>query len=68
MLLLWKDFSYILCEKEEKSKKIKNSGEKSRYFLGVLTHTTAWDRLWGGEQTQVLLCLKAGDLTQHQDQ
>ena len=21
------------------------------YFLGVLTHTTAWDRLWGGEQT-----------------
>ena len=20
------------------------------YFLGVLTHTTAWDRLWGGEQ------------------
>ena len=23
------------------------------YFLGVLTHTTAWDRLWGGEQTQV---------------
>ena len=21
------------------------------YFLGVLTHTTAWDQLWGGEQT-----------------
>ena len=19
------------------------------YFLGVLTHTTAWDRLWGGD-------------------
>ena len=26
-----------------------------RYFLGVLTHTTAWDRLWGSEQTQVLV-------------
>ena len=25
------------------------------YFLGVLTHTTAWDRLWEGEQTQVLV-------------
>ena len=25
------------------------------YFLGVLTHTTAWDRLWGGEKTQVLV-------------
>ena len=21
------------------------------YFLGVLTHTTAWDRLWGGDET-----------------
>ena len=20
-----------------------------RYILGVLTHTTAWDRLWGGD-------------------
>ena len=25
------------------------------YFLGVLTHTTAWVPLWGGEQTQVLV-------------
>ena len=25
------------------------------HFLGVLTHTTAWDRLWVGEQTQVLV-------------
>ena len=25
------------------------------YFLGVLTHTTAWNRLWGGEQTHVLV-------------
>ena len=24
---------------------------RSGYFLGVLTYTTAWDRLWGGEQT-----------------
>ena len=23
----------------------------ARYFLGVLTHTTAWDRLWGGDYT-----------------
>ena len=22
-----------------------------RYILGVLTHTTAWDRLWGGDGT-----------------
>ena len=22
---------------------------RSGYFLGVLTHTTAWDRLWGGD-------------------
>ena len=21
------------------------------YILGVLTHTTAWDRLWGGDGT-----------------
>ena len=21
------------------------------YFLGVLAHTTAWDRLWGGDET-----------------
>ena len=21
------------------------------YILGVLTHTTAWDRLWGGDET-----------------
>ena len=21
------------------------------YILGVLTHTTAWDRLWGGNDT-----------------
>ena len=21
------------------------------YFLGVLTHTTAWDRLWRGDET-----------------
>ena len=21
------------------------------YILGVLTHTTAWDRLWGGDYT-----------------
>ena len=21
------------------------------YFLGVLTHTTAWDQLWGGDET-----------------
>ena len=21
------------------------------YFLGVLKHTTAWDRLWGGDET-----------------
>ena len=22
-----------------------------RYILGVLTHTTAWDQLWGGDRT-----------------
>ena len=22
-----------------------------RYILGVLTHTTAWDRQWGGDET-----------------
>ena len=25
------------------------------YNLGVLMHTTAWDRLWGDEQTQFLV-------------
>ena len=24
------------------------------YFLGVLTHTTAWDRLWGGDETLIM--------------
>ena len=27
------------------------------YFLGVLMHTTAWDRLWGGDYT-----LKGGSI------
>ena len=22
-----------------------------RYILGVLTHTTAWDQIWGGDYT-----------------
>ena len=25
------------------------------YFLGVLTHTTAWDRLWRGDETERLV-------------
>ena len=24
---------------------------KHKYFLGVLTHTTAWDQLQGGDET-----------------
>ena len=33
------------------------------YFLGVLMHTTAWDRLWRGEQTQVLVWNSLGIAT-----
>ena len=37
------------------------------YFLGVLTHTTAWDRLWVGEKTQVssgsMTMMKLGSVT-----
>ena len=25
------------------------------YILGVLTHTTAWDQLWGGDETERLV-------------
>ena len=30
-----------------------------RYILGVLTHTTAWDQNWGGDETLklVLVCV-----------
>ena len=29
-----------------------------RYFLGVLTHTTAWDRLWGDDENLTHVVLK----------
>merc|ERR1711928_233894 len=33
-----------------------------RYILGVLTHTTAWDRHWGGDETLKKVLINADQL------
>ena len=54
-----KVFVYNTVHAYLKSSQIMKTGQKyvtrkyplRRYILGVLTHTTAWDRLWGGDYT-----------------
>ena len=39
-----------LMDKTNENKALTRKYPLRGYILGVLTHTTAWDRLWGGEQ------------------
>ena len=42
---------YLACIKYSSILKLTRKYPLRGYFLGVLTHTTAWDRLWRGDET-----------------